>query len=371
MDISNLQKLGEESFKIEDIFEDHVRGLIKDLVKGEANKRKIEDNTYEWVEREVWDRYAKSPIDISGCEDRYDIEDRAKEWIVNNVKLPPKTYNKLVKTIDDLEEAVNESRRYRGRMLNEDFGEDEGIGERSMIRDYMKKSLTDFEKLVEYVELRFGISFYGDLDQADAIDDYKSMNGRDLDYMISSVDDKDGTPMVTVTVGHSVGKRGDEAFMYVVEPAEGEPVYEEGISNWREAAKKTVAAVKKYMNLGVNESRRVHGRPLFEDIEVAEPKANPFKVGDILAGTWGYSMTIPMFVQVIGVTPKSVRCRKLRTLNDNGFQGHDAMAQKDDFVGAPFIARVRQGYDGKPYIYAQNCHLELWDGRGLYYDHMD
>lgn len=146
----------------------------------------------------------------------------------------------------------------------------EGVG---MIKDEMKKSLTDFEKLVDCVERKFGISFYGDLDQADAIDDYKSVNGRDLDYLIGSVDDKDGTPMVTVTVGHSFGKRGDEDFMYVVEPAEGEPVYEEGISNWKEAAKKAIKAVEDVinrdkMNEGNEIANKVADLDKFEDVLV-------------------------------------------------------------------------------------------------------
>ena len=237
---------------------------------------------------------------------------------------------------------------------------------------------TDFDKFVDYVERKMGIEFYGDLDELDAIADYKDLNDRDMDYLIGSIDDEEGMPIVTVSLGHSFGKRGDEDFLYVVEPEADEPIYEEGLTDWKEAAEKAVAAIKKYMNFGVNESNRRYGNPLFEDIEVTEPHGNPFKVGDILAGTWGYSMTIPMFVQVIGVTPKSVRCRQLRVLNDNGFQGHDAMARKDDFEPEnrnfpnTFLARVK-GEPGEEYVMCPSprCYLRPWNGRGLPYDHMD
>ena len=387
---------------------------------------------------------------------------------------------------------------------------------------------TEFNKFVDYVEKRTGIEFYGDLGEADAISDYKEATGRDLDYLIGGVDDEEGHQLAYITLGYSVGKRGDEDFNYLIEPTEGEPVYEEGLPTWKEAADKVVEFVKKLLGTGLGESRqrrgrmlkeskvekmtyrealkkaknaedilfevigtilvdddfvgqatggwskieedyideivntlapelqkdfikwvsektfvfdgatkargleeqlledlekaaekfieivwdkyaekaqkmvddelkneyggeweggeekdleesnRRYGNPLFEDIEVAEPQENPFKVGDILAGTWGYSMTIPMFVQVIGVTPKSVRCRQLRVLNDNGFQGHDAMARKDDFKPEngnfpnTFLARVK-GEPGEEYVMCPSprCYLMPWDGRGLYYDHMD
>ena len=67
-----------------------------------------------------------------------------------------------------------------------------------MIRDEMKLNLTDFDKFVDRVERKFGISFYGDLGEGDAIDDYKEETGRDLDYLIGSIDREDGLPAVTI-----------------------------------------------------------------------------------------------------------------------------------------------------------------------------
>lgn len=146
----------------------------------------------------------------------------------------------------------------------------EGVG---MIKDEKKKSLTDFEKLVDCVERKFGISFYGDLGQADAIGEYKEETGRDLDYLVGSIDDEQGIPIVTITLGHSFGKKGDEDFNYVVGPQNGEPVYEEGISNWKEAAKKAINAteneIKRYnMNGGNKIAKRVAALDKFEDVLV-------------------------------------------------------------------------------------------------------
>ncbi len=118
-----------------------------------------------------------------------------------------------------------------------------------MIRDEMKLNLTDFDKFVEKVELKFGISFYGDLGDGDAIDDYKEETGRDLDYLIGTIDGEDGLPFVTITVGHSFGKRGDEDFMYLVDSTDRAPVYDFGIRSWREAADRTIEEVEKAISL--------------------------------------------------------------------------------------------------------------------------
>ena len=112
--------------------------------------------------------------------------------------------------------------------------------------------------------------------------------------------------------------------------------------------------------------------------EMEEIIGNPFQVGDILSGTWGYSMSIPEFVQVVGVTPKSVKCRFLKKTGDNVFRGSNATAIKDDFDErrAGFTSRVKwwtwgNGKDPEPYIYHDHCILKLWDGKGQMYDYMD
>ena len=130
------------------------------------------------------------------------------------------------------------------------------------------------------------------------------------------------------------------------------------------------------VNVDDNGSTRTIRSAPMEEAYVPSPEANPFKVGDILAGTWGYSMVIPRFVQVISVSPKSVRCRELRKMGDNGFAGNGAYAEKDVFNerAVPFTSRVRwhkrNGVD-EPYIDNGNCFLRKWDGKGLSYDYLD
>lgn len=106
---------------------------------------------------------------------------------------------------------------------------------------YFKEGLEmrNFEKYVEYVEKNTGLDFSGDLGQDDTISDYKEETGRDLDYLVALTDDNSG-----VTIGYSVGEKGDETFNYVVSPTNGETVYEDDIVDWEEAAKKVVKLVK-------------------------------------------------------------------------------------------------------------------------------
>lgn len=40
--------------------------------------------------------------------------------------------------------------------------------------------------------------------------------------------------------------------------------------------------------------------------------SNPYKIGDIVTATWGYSMTIVDFYEVIRVTPSKVELRQLQ-----------------------------------------------------------
>ena len=90
------------------------------------------------------------------------------------------------------------------------------------------------------------------------------------------------------------------------------------------------------------------------------------KVGDIFSGSWGYSMTIPEFYQVVKVTKQSVRVRKIGTKNvlGDGRCGH-AEAIPDFFVddcfhkSGDFLCRVIEWGDNpaihvsEPDVY---CH---------------
>ena len=113
-----------------------------------------------------------------------------------------------------------------------------------MIRDEMKKSLTDFERFIDFVERKTGIEFYGDLAQVDVIGDYKDTTGRDLDYCIGSLDDENGEQIAIVTLAHSFGEHGDEDFSYGIDYGLGEISFEEEIPTWREAAEKAVKAIE-------------------------------------------------------------------------------------------------------------------------------
>jgi len=120
----------------------------------------------------------------------------------------------------------------------------------------------------------------------------------------------------------------------------------------------------------MDESVESHGQMLNED----EYLSNPFKVGDILAGSYNYRVIIPHFTQVIAVTPKSVKCRDLVGQGMSGMFGNTAYAEKDVFDTREPIwtARVKYYRDGdSPHVYHGQVSYSLWDGKPMQYDYMD
>lgn len=104
-----------------------------------------------------------------------------------------------------------------------------------MIRDYMKKSLTDFEKLIDYVEEKLNIEFCEVLNEKDDVDeDFESVRG----FV--------GDENIMVILGHWTVKGEKKGFIYVICYPE-EPVYQGPIDSWREVAEKAVGHVKKYV----------------------------------------------------------------------------------------------------------------------------
>ena len=102
------------------------------------------------------------------------------------------------------------------------------------------------------------------------------------------------------------------------------------------------------------------------------------KIGDILAGTWGYSMVIPAFYKVVNVTEKRLRLIALPkkmvgtadggygqqcyevpedvdTIRVNGKEGVLARPWKGWWlVGSKYGLRMLKKWDGQP-VYADYC----------------
>lgn len=97
-----------------------------------------------------------------------------------------------------------------------------------------------------------------------------------------------------------------------------------------------------------------------------------FKVGDMLAGTWGATMVIPAFYKVVRLTPKRLVLEEYdgRMINSDGFgqQGYevpDYSRPKGQKMG-----RIEGGYVvvGSRY---DTVLLKKWNGQPVWADYMD
>lgn len=111
-----------------------------------------------------------------------------------------------------------------------------------MIRDYMKKSLTDFEKLIDYVEEKLNIEFCEVLNEKDAVDEAEETVDEDFECVRGFVGDEN----IRIILGHWTGKGDKKGFIYAICYPE-EPVYQGPIDSWREVAEKAVKHVEKYV----------------------------------------------------------------------------------------------------------------------------
>lgn len=101
-----------------------------------------------------------------------------------------------------------------------------------------------------------------------------------------------------------------------------------------------------------------------------------YEVGDILSSTWGYSMQIVDFYQVVAVTPKMITVRQIASKieSGNGMRGTsvpvpDAFEQKPHpWQVTEFKRKVLPG--GYINIDSVSC-AHKWNGKPLYHDHMD
>ena len=120
---------------------------------------------------------------------------------------------------------------------------------------------------------------------------------------------------------------------------------------------------------------------------------NHFKVGDILTSSWGYSMTLVDFYEVIKVSDKSIVLRQIGS-KPVSFSGYDTghvvadptvkKMERDDKApvnpNGPqpqreivFRRPVRMGYNGNVCVNDKNGHAmaNKWDGQPQRFDHND
>ena len=104
------------------------------------------------------------------------------------------------------------------------------------------------------------------------------------------------------------------------------------------------------------------------------------KVGDILAGTWGWGMTIPAFFKVTKITPKRVEMiqydGKMIESADGGYfqRGYEVPNYSDAQGVARGTWRVTEY--GEHYLWVrmsngQHLIANLWNEKPVYADYMD
>ena len=101
-----------------------------------------------------------------------------------------------------------------------------------------------------------------------------------------------------------------------------------------------------------------------------------FKVGDILYSSWGYSMTIVNWYQVIAVTPKMITVAEIesRLVDGDGMRGTSkplplAFKRKHyDWDAVQFTRKVK---DDRYIQINESETAQRWDGEPKYHDHWD
>ena len=99
------------------------------------------------------------------------------------------------------------------------------------------------------------------------------------------------------------------------------------------------------------------------------------KVGDILAGTWGCTMTIPCFYMVTKVTPKGVKMYELAK-NCAGMQGYEEPKfpyRPEDMDAKEVYARPCKNWPGEFVTGGRYSHryVSKWDGKKIWADYLD
>lgn len=111
----------------------------------------------------------------------------------------------------------------------------------------------------------------------------------------------------------------------------------------------------------------MNNTPIFAPKPVVNASATP-KVGDILAGTWGYEATLWTFAKVVGVSGKSVRVQELEAESFNMKTGGMEWQVRltDKTVGPVKTRLVKAGYNGSYHVRWDNVvTLYPYHGNGV------
>ena len=140
-------------------------------------------------------------------------------------------------------------------------------------------------------------------------------------------------------------------------------VGEEAITYLQKCSKEYVELMAKSVVM-LREANR-----LFNEITEPQVNASLYKVGDVYAGIWGYSMVLAKFAVIVGLTPKSIKFQVV----DNKAVGGDNFRPKvvPDMNKKEKLVTVRMPKDPKWGVRVDGCYMEKWDGKPIEEDHLD
>lgn len=93
-----------------------------------------------------------------------------------------------------------------------------------------------------------------------------------------------------------------------------------------------------------------------------------YKVGDVYAGTWGYSMTLAKFAVITQIMPKSI---KFQIVGNKTVSGDNFMPKVvPDMSVKKKVVMVRMPV-GRRYLKVDDCYMEKWDGKPIEENHLD
>lgn len=106
---------------------------------------------------------------------------------------------------------------------------------------------------------------------------------------------------------------------------------------------------------------------------VADPTfVNPYKVGDVLSGTYGYSMVLPIFFEVVKVTKAQVVLKELKAYVSSGdyMRGYTMPCLGEYASEQTFRCGVHKSNWGYG-VSVHGKYVNIWNGNAIAHDRMD
>lgn len=99
-------------------------------------------------------------------------------------------------------------------------------------------------------------------------------------------------------------------------------------------------------------------------------RPHTLKIGDVLVSSWGYSMTLVDFYEVIEITKHGATLEKIGDTLVTGEAGYSGTLVADPAQRTGKTLKVRVPADNSPKV-RDNGWARVWDGKPCYFNRMD